>query len=67
MSKTNADGEGDAMREARGLKVGWIERFGSEAGVVAHMMCNSMTEQNLPHRAAVYHELEALVREPYRF
>lgn len=63
MSKTSADGESDAMREARGLKGGWVERFGSEAGVVAHMMCNSMTEQNLPHRAAVYLALEGLVRE----
>ncbi|MBW6522405.1 hypothetical protein KZ810_02740 [Sphingomonas sp. RHCKR47] len=67
MSKTNASGESEALREARGLKGGWVERFGSEAGVIAHMMRNSMTEQNLPHRAAVYHELEGLVRDPYRF
>jgi hypothetical protein len=63
MSKTNATGESDALREARVLKGGWVERFGSDAGVIAHMMCTSMTEQNLPHRAAVYLALAGLVRE----
>jgi len=62
MSKSDAAVESAAMREARGLKGGWVERFGSEAGVVAQMMINSMNDQNLPLRAAVYHEQAALVR-----
>jgi hypothetical protein len=62
MSKSGATGESDAMREARGLKGGWVERFGSESGVIAQMMINTMNDQDLPLRAAVYHELAVLVR-----
>lgn len=63
MSKSNAIGESAALREARGLKGGWVERFGSDSSAVALMMTASMVDQNLPLRADVYRELAGLVRD----
>ncbi|MBW6524636.1 hypothetical protein KZ810_14115 [Sphingomonas sp. RHCKR47] len=61
MSNSSAIGESAALREARGLKGGWVARFGSDSSVVAQMMITSMIDQNLPLRADVYRELAGLV------
>ncbi len=61
MKKVNVIGESAALREARGLKGGWIERFGLNSGAVARMMTISMADKNLPLRADVYRELARLL------